>query len=178
MQFAVYHAMALGRKRKNDRFFPFAPFSFWHSNTRIVCPPKKQAWDRHDTDVALTKPIGAFVCFVLLSQGLLSDAHLFLLEDMVADLIALRSSSSASAPGGGNGAGAAAHEMHVAAEQMSQLLGYVRTHIYYAMRYALCAAVHCRDKQSERERAPSGCCCIASYHATKKRTQADRQTDR
>eukprot|EP01046_Picozoa_sp_COSAG06_P037208 COSAG06_NODE_4176_length_4499_cov_111.892727_7_plen_64_part_00 len=63
-----------------------------------------------------------------MSQGLLSDAHLFLLEDMVADFIALRSSASASASGGGNGAGvAAAHEMHVAAEQMSQLLGYVRT---------------------------------------------------
>jgi len=78
------------------------------------------------------KPIGVFrfasFCDVLVSQGLLSDAHLFLLEDMVADFIALRSSSaSASASGGGNGAGAAAaHEMHVAAEQMSQLLGYVR----------------------------------------------------
>ena len=62
-----------------------------------------------------------------MSQGLLSDAHLFLLEDMVADFIALRSSASASASGGSNGAGVAAHEMHVAAEQMSQLLGYVRT---------------------------------------------------
>ena len=125
----------LSRKRENDRFFPLCRFSFGtptHVHGSFV-PKQSQAWDRHKRDVALTKTNWrvsfASSCDVLVSQGLLSDAHLFLLEDMVADFIALRSSSaSASASGGGNGAGAAAaHEMHVAAEQMSQLLGYVRT---------------------------------------------------
>jgi hypothetical protein len=119
--------------RENDRFFPLCRFSFGtptHVHGSFV-PKQSQAWDRHKRDVALTKTNWrvsfASFCDVLVSQGLLSDAHLFLLEDMVADFIALRSSASASASGGSNGAGvAAAHEMHVAAEQMSQLLGYVR----------------------------------------------------